>query len=77
MMDKVRIQYLLKKTKKKKVEKGKEKEGDTSEGNIQEQEQLRQKVTTLMKNQKLQAVRQLVNRQIQSQPWGQDAKAKV
>lgn len=74
-MDKVRIHYFLEKTKKRKVEKDTEKEGDESDGNIQEQEKKR--LMTLMKKQKLRAVRQLVNRQIESQPWGQDAKAKV
>ncbi|KAK4409797.1 DNA-directed RNA polymerase 2, chloroplastic/mitochondrial [Sesamum angolense] len=73
----VRIQYFLEKTKKKKVEKNTEKEGEEFDGNSQEQEKLHQRVTTLIKKQKLQAVRQLVNRQIEYQPWGQDAKAKV
>ncbi|GFP97934.1 DNA-directed RNA polymerase 2b chloroplastic/mitochondrial [Phtheirospermum japonicum] len=73
----VRIHHFLEKTKKKKVEKDTENEGDESGVNIQEQEKLRQKVTTLMKKQKLRAVRQLVNKQIEFQSWGQDAKAKV
>ncbi|KAK6128777.1 hypothetical protein DH2020_037483 [Rehmannia glutinosa] len=73
----VRIHYFLEKTKKKKVDKDTEKGGDESDGNIQEQEKLRQRVTTLMKKQKLRAVRQIVNKQIEYQPWGQDAKAKV
>ncbi|KAL3640220.1 DNA-directed RNA polymerase 2, chloroplastic/mitochondrial [Castilleja foliolosa] len=73
----VRIHHLLEKTKKKKVEKDTDKEGDESGVNIQEQEKLRQKVTTLIKKQKLRAVRQLVNKHIEFQSWGQDAKAKV
>ncbi|KAK6152649.1 hypothetical protein DH2020_012288 [Rehmannia glutinosa] len=63
--------------KEEKVDKDTEKGGDESDGNIQEQEKLRQRVTTLMKKQKLRAVRQIVNKQIEYQPWGQDAKAKV
>ncbi|KAL6499178.1 DNA-directed RNA polymerase 2B, chloroplastic/mitochondrial [Orobanche hederae] len=73
----VRILYFLEKTKKKKVEEDTEKEGDESGVNIQEQHKLRKRVTILMKKQKLRAVRQLVNKQIQFQPWCQDAKAKV
>ncbi|KAL6521671.1 DNA-directed RNA polymerase 2B, chloroplastic/mitochondrial [Orobanche gracilis] len=73
----VRILYFLEKTKKKKVEEDTEKEGDESGVNIQEQQKLRKRVTILMKKQKLRAVRQLVNKQIQFQPWAQDAKAKV
>ncbi|KAL8038500.1 hypothetical protein ABFX02_11G111200 [Erythranthe guttata] len=73
----VRIHYFLEKTKKKKVTKDAETEGDKPDENIQEQAKLREKVTNLMKKQKLRAVRQIVNRQIESQAWGQDAKAKV
>lgn len=54
-----------------------QKEGDQCDANIQEQEKVRQRVTTLMKKQKLRAVHQLVNKQIDFQPWGQEARAKV
>ncbi|KAL8528517.1 hypothetical protein ACS0TY_006087 [Phlomoides rotata] len=73
----VRIHYFLEKTKKKKVVQDTQKEGDQTDSNIQEQEKVRQRVTTLMKKQKLRAVRHLVNKQIDFQPWGQEAKAKV
>lgn len=77
MMDKVRINYFLEKTKKKKADKAAAKAGDGSNENTPEEERLRKKVTTLMKKQNLRAVRQIVNRQIESQTWGQDARAKV
>lgn len=77
MMDKVRIRYFLEKTKKKKAEKDAEKAVVESDANTEEQGKMRTKVTTLIKKQKLRAVRQILNRQIESQPWGQDARAKV
>lgn len=77
MMDKVRIHYFLEKTKKKKAEKDAEKAVDESDANTEEQGKTRTKVTTLIKKQKLRAVRLILNRQIESQPWGQDARAKV
>lgn len=54
-----------------------QKEGDPSDANIQEQEKIRQRVTTLIKKQKLRAVHQLVNKQIDFQSWGPEARAKV
>lgn len=74
-MDQVRIHNFLEKTKKQKAEKDKQKED--GEHVTQEQEKLRKKVTNLMKKQKLRAVGQIVRRQDDSKPWGQDAKAKV
>ncbi|KAG6420986.1 hypothetical protein SASPL_117532 [Salvia splendens] len=73
----VKINYFLEKTKKRKADKAAEKAGDVSSVNSPEEEKLRKKVTTLVKKQNLRAVRQIVNRQIESQPWGQDARAKV
>ncbi|KAL1563208.1 DNA-directed RNA polymerase 2, chloroplastic/mitochondrial [Salvia divinorum] len=73
----VRINYFLEKTKKRKADNAAAKAGDVSSVNTPEEEKLRKKVTTLVKKQNLRAVRQLVNRQIESQPWGQDARAKV
>ncbi|NP_001289520.1 DNA-directed RNA polymerase 2, chloroplastic/mitochondrial [Nicotiana sylvestris] len=71
----VRIHNFLEKTKKQKAEKDKQKED--GEHVTQEQEKLRKKVTNLMKKQKLRAVGQIVRRQDDSKPWGQDARAKV
>ncbi|CAA0823336.1 DNA-directed RNA polymerase 2-chloroplastic/mitochondrial [Striga hermonthica] len=72
-----RIRYFLEKTKRKKVEKDTEKEKDEPDVNIPEQENVRKRVTTLMKKQKLRAVRQLVNKKMEFHPWGKDAKAKL
>ncbi|XP_075474068.1 DNA-directed RNA polymerase 2B, chloroplastic/mitochondrial-like isoform X1 [Primulina tabacum] len=73
----VRIHRFLESRKKKKVQNDMENEGDGSNDNPQEQENMRKKVTNLIKKQKLRAVRQLVSRQHEGKPWGQDAKAKV
>ncbi|KAL5739458.1 hypothetical protein ACOSQ2_028638 [Xanthoceras sorbifolium] len=73
----VRIHKFLEKTKKKKAGKDKEEEEGVSDVIIKEQENLRKKVTNLIKKQKLPAVRQIVKGQDDSKPWGQDAKAKV
>ncbi|KAL3844564.1 hypothetical protein ACJIZ3_001967 [Penstemon smallii] len=73
----VKIHKFLENTKKKKAEKDIKEEGDGLDSNDHEQQQLRQRVTSMMKKQKLRAVRHIVNRQIESQPWGQDAKAKI
>ncbi|KAG6660092.1 DNA-directed RNA polymerase 2B, chloroplastic/mitochondrial isoform X3 [Carya illinoinensis] len=73
----VRIHKFLEKTKQKKGNKDKENEGGDSNSHIKEQEELRKKVTNLMKKQKLLAVRQIVKGKDDSKPWGQDAKAKV
>ena len=76
-MCQVRIHKFLEKTKKKKGDKDKENDGDDSNAVVKDQEKLRKKVTTLIKKQKLLAVRQIVKGQDDSKPWGQDAKAKV
>ncbi|KAK2663200.1 hypothetical protein Ddye_001774 [Dipteronia dyeriana] len=73
----VRIHKFLEKTKKKKADKDKEEEEGASDVIIKEQENLRKKVTNLIKKHKLPAVRQIVKGQDDSKPWGQDAKAKV
>ncbi|KAI9153573.1 hypothetical protein LWI28_013283 [Acer negundo] len=73
----VRIHRFLEKTKKKKADKDKEGEEGASDVIIKEQENLRKKVTYLIKKHKLPAVRQIVKGQDDSKPWGQDAKAKV
>lgn len=76
-MCQVRIHKFLEKTKKKKGDKDKENDGNDSNAVVKDQEKLRKKVTTLIKKQKLLAVRQIVKGQDDSKPWGQDAKAKV
>ncbi|KAM4124329.1 hypothetical protein ACB094_01G222500 [Castanea mollissima] len=73
----VRIHKFLEKTKKKKGDKDKENDGGDSNAVVKDQEKLRKKVTTLIKKQKLLAVRQIVKGKDDSKPWGQDAKAKV
>ncbi|KAK0585678.1 hypothetical protein LWI29_032249 [Acer saccharum] len=73
----VRIHKFLEKTKRKKADKDKEEEEGASDVIIKEQENLRKKVTNLIKKHKLPAVRQIVKGQDDSKPWGQDAKAKV
>ncbi|KAG2710877.1 hypothetical protein I3760_04G049900 [Carya illinoinensis] len=73
----VRIHKFLEKTKQKKGDKDKKKEGGDSDAVIKEQDKLRKKVTNLMKQQKLLAVKQIVKGQDDSKPWGQDARAKV
>ncbi|KAK6931395.1 DNA-directed RNA polymerase, N-terminal [Dillenia turbinata] len=70
----VRIYRFLEKTKKKTPANKKEGESVPVE---KEQEKLRKKVTTLMKKQKLQQVREIVKVQDDSKPWGQDAQVKV
>lgn len=77
MMDKVRINYFLNKTKKKKVDKDAKRAGSGSDVNTAVQEMMQEKVTTLMGKKNLRAVRQIVNRHLESQPWAKDAKAKV
>ncbi|KAK3039770.1 hypothetical protein RJ639_027083 [Escallonia herrerae] len=71
----VRINRFLEKTKRKKqADKDLE---NVSDPITKEQEKLRKKVTTLMKKQKLQKVREIVKGQDDSKPWGQDAQVKV
>ncbi|KAM3286369.1 DNA-directed RNA polymerase 2, chloroplastic/mitochondrial [Capsicum chacoense] len=71
----VRIHKFLEKTKKQKSQKNTKMED--GEHATEEQEELRKKVTSLMKKQKLRAVNQIVRSQDDSKPWGQDVKAKV
>lgn len=73
----VRIQRFLEKKKKKKGEKDKKIETCGSNTVAREQEKLINKVTDLMKKQKLHQVRQIVKREDDFGPWGLDAKAKV
>ncbi|KAB1211404.1 DNA-directed RNA polymerase 2B, chloroplastic/mitochondrial [Morella rubra] len=73
----VRIHKFMERTKKKKGDQDKEKVGGDLDAVVKEQEQLRKKVTNLMKKQKRLAVRQIVKGQDDSKPWGQAAKAKV
>ncbi|KAF5196166.1 Dna-directed rna polymerase 2 protein, partial [Thalictrum thalictroides] len=70
----VRIQRFLEKTRKSKDKKAEKGESDTV---AKEQERLRKRVTTLMKKQKLHAVKQIVKGQNDLKPWGQDNQAKV
>lgn len=76
-MHQVRIHQFLEKTKKKKVDKNTKRDGDGSSSALEEQVKLQKKVTDLMKKQKLHAVNKIVNKQDESKPWSQDARAKV
>ncbi|KAL5582055.1 hypothetical protein UlMin_014497 [Ulmus minor] len=71
----VKIHRFLEERKMKKVDK--DKKNEESEAVIKEEEKLKKKVTHLMKQQKLRAVRQIVNQQDSSKPWGQSMRAKV
>lgn len=73
-MNQIKIHRFLEKRNKKKVDKNKKSEGETD---TKEEEKLKIKVTNLMKQQKLRAVRQVVNSQDASKPWGHTVKAKV
>ncbi|XP_062106416.1 DNA-directed RNA polymerase 2, chloroplastic/mitochondrial isoform X2 [Humulus lupulus] len=70
----VKIHRFLEKRDKKKVNKLQENEG---ESDSREEDKLKKKVTDLMKKQKLRALRQVVNGQDASKPWGYAIKAKV
>uniref|UniRef100_A0A0D9XBI3 DNA-directed RNA polymerase n=1 Tax=Leersia perrieri TaxID=77586 RepID=A0A0D9XBI3_9ORYZ len=73
----VRIHKFLDKTKKK-SNKDEDRDEEVGDSDIaKEQERLRKKVTDLMKKQKVRQVRNIVKKQDNSQPWGQDAHAKV
>ncbi|CAK7326431.1 unnamed protein product [Dovyalis caffra] len=76
-----RIHKFLEKTKKRKNVKDKvsEVESDAAidEELTKDHDRLRKKVTTLMKKQKVQQVRQIVKHQDDSMPWGQEAHVKV
>lgn len=83
-MDQARIHRFLDKTKKKKnttKDKVPDVESDPviteEEKQAKKQEQLRKKVTKLMKKQKAQQVRGLVKHHDDSMPWGQEAHVKV
>ncbi|XP_044493782.1 DNA-directed RNA polymerase 2, chloroplastic/mitochondrial-like isoform X2 [Mangifera indica] len=78
-----RIHRFLEKTKKKKHVTD-SKSGDISEPltdelekETNEKEKLKKKVTSLIKKQKLQQVREIVKRKSDSKPWGQEAHVKV
>ncbi|CAA6665446.1 unnamed protein product [Spirodela intermedia] len=70
----VRIQRFLEKTKKKT---GKANGSDCEEGDAKGQQMLRNRVTKLMKKQKLPQVQKILKQQDDLKPWGQDAHAKV
>ncbi|KAI3930292.1 hypothetical protein MKW92_051991 [Papaver armeniacum] len=72
----VRIYSFLEKTKKK-ASQDMEKEGGEPDIAAKEQAKLRNKVTNLMKKQKLKQVRHIVKGHDDVKPWGQDAQAKV
>lgn len=76
-MGQVRIHRFLEKTKRQKGKKVDEGEGSEAGPVSLMQEKLRKRVTTLIKQQKLPAVKQLVNSHDDFRPWGQDIKAKV
>lgn len=73
----VRIHKFLEKTKKKKVNKNTEVARGESAAAITEMKKLRKMVTSLIKKQKLPAVRQIVKEQDDFKPWALDVKAKV
>ncbi|PON76758.1 DNA-directed RNA polymerase, phage-type [Trema orientale] len=78
----VRIQRFFEKTKKKKKNTNdKELEGESSTEQekviSKEQQRLRNKVTQLIKKQKVQQVRGILKQQDDSKPWGQEAHVKV
>lgn len=76
-MGQVRIHRFLEKTKRQKGKRFDEGEGSEGGAVSLQQEKLRKRVTTLIKQQKLPAVKQLVNSHDDIRPWGQDTKAKV
>lgn len=51
--------------------------GDLSCANTLKQDKLRKKVVAMIREQNLQAVKQIVKIQTECQPWSQAAKAKV
>ncbi|KAG5227074.1 DNA-directed RNA polymerase [Salix suchowensis] len=75
----IRILNILEKTRKKKEKADDSKNGVEGESPavMKEQENLRKKVTDLIKKQKLPAVRKIVKRKDDSKPWNVDARAKV
>nr|XP_034920696.1 DNA-directed RNA polymerase 2, chloroplastic/mitochondrial-like [Populus alba] len=75
----IRIHSILEKTRKKKEKANDSKNGVEGESPavMKEQENLRKKVTDLIKKQKLPAVRKIVKGKDDSKPWNADARAKV
>ncbi|KAJ6421515.1 hypothetical protein OIU84_028813 [Salix udensis] len=75
----IRIHNILEKTRKKKEKADDSKNGVEGESPavMKEQENLRKKVTDLIKKQKLPAVRKIVKGKDDSKPWNVDARAKV
>nr|XP_034920686.1 DNA-directed RNA polymerase 2, chloroplastic/mitochondrial-like [Populus alba] len=78
-MKQIRIHNILEKTRKKKEKANDNKNGVEGESPavMKEQEDLRKKVTDLIKKQKLPAVRKIVKGKDASKPWNADARAKV
>jgi len=78
-MKQIRIHNILEKTRKKKEKANDSKNGVEGESAavMKEQENLRKKVTDLIKKQKLTAVRKIVKAKDDSKPWNADARAKV
>lgn len=80
-MDQVKIQRFFEKTKKKKNTNGEDVSDVVSaeQGNLngKGQEKLRKKVTQMIKKQKVQQVRKIVDRVDDSKPWGQEGQVKV
>ncbi|KAJ6734908.1 DNA-DIRECTED RNA polymerase MITOCHONDRIAL [Salix purpurea] len=79
VMKQIRIHNILEKTRKKKEKADDSKNGVEGESPsvMKEQENLRKKVTDLIKKQKLPAVRKIVKGKDDSKPWNADARAKV
>ncbi|KAL3568211.1 hypothetical protein D5086_030862, partial [Populus alba] len=75
----IRIHNILEKTRKKKEKANDSKNGVEGESLavMKEQENLRKKVTDLIKKQKLPAVRKIVKGKDDSKPWNADARAKA
>jgi len=79
VMKQIRIHNILEKTMKKKEKANDRKNGVEGESPavMEEQENLRKKVTDLINKQKLPAVRKIVKGKDDSKPWNADARAKV
>ena len=79
VMKQIRIHNILEKTRKKKEKADDSKNGVEGESPsvMKEQENLRKKVTDLIRKQKLPAVRKIVKGKDDSKPWNADARAKV
>lgn len=74
MDEQVKIQRFLEKSQNKKVGKDGENRGEPGS---KVEEKLKKRVTKLMKQKKLRALRQTMNEWDGSKPWGQNIKAKV